>query len=238
MDEIMKHTHGVPTLLKMNENPQYKDIIVVFQTGMTEIEDKKKFLEAGSLYLLQKPFSYKVQKVIIDSILPIVRAKRRIKEKINTGRIYNKEEFILSTLDEAEDVAASLSINFPEPYKVYEAIYELVKNGIEHGNLGIGYNTKTHILEEGSYVDEITSRAVSSENKNKMIKTYLTKDDSYLTLYIEDQGQGFNFDDFPKFDIEGLKKPCGRGIYKASQVFDNIKYLNNGSMVVCQHKLH
>jgi hypothetical protein len=53
-------------LLKMNENPQYKDIIVVFQTGMTEIEHKNKFLEAGSLYLLQKPFSYTVQKVIID----------------------------------------------------------------------------------------------------------------------------------------------------------------------------
>ena len=171
MDEVMKHTHGVQTLLKMNENPQYKDIIVVFQTGITEIEDKKKFLEAGSLYLLQKPFSYNIQKVIINSILPLIRAKRRIKEKLNSCKVINKNEYILSSFDEAEEVAASLSANFPDPDKVYEAIYELIKNGIEHGNLDIGYNRKTHMLEEGNYLDEINYRLSSPENKNKVDTT-------------------------------------------------------------------
>lgn len=233
LDRMMNRLNGIPTLHKMNENAKYKDIVVIFQTGEVSKEDKLECISAGSLYLLQKPYGPEDQGVFVHSIAPFIRAKRRIKEKIDSGTLTGATTFSFRSFDEAENVAAELAAHFPDPDLVYEAIYELLINAIEHGNLRIGYALKTNLLKNNSYFEEIKNRLDLPENKDKLVEVSLEKDGSSIKLVIKDHGGAFIEDGFVEFGADALRKPSGRGIYKAKRVFSSVEYVNNGSEVVC-----
>jgi len=233
LDRMMDKLDGVPMLLKMNENPAYKDIVVIFQTGDVGKEEKQECIDAGAMYLLQKPYGDTEQGLIINAAVPIIRAKRRMKEKIQSFSGSGSTSFTFKTFEDAIDVAANLATHFPDPLAVYEAIYELLLNSVEHGNLGLGYYTKMSKLKQGKYIAEISARLVSGDNNNKFATAEIEKNDQSVKLTIKDMGKGFTFNDFKEFGTESLREPNGRGIHKARKVFDKVEYINGGNEVVC-----
>lgn len=233
LDRMMNKLNGVPMLLKMKENPDYKDIIVIFQTGDVGSAEKQECIDAGSLYMLQKPYSDTDQGTMLNAAVSLVRAKLRIKEKINSGSENGNTNFTFKTIEEAETIAAQLAAHFPNPLDVAEAIYELLVNAVEHGNLGIGYYNKNNKLKNGSYFEEINSKLSSSENNTKVVTVSIEKNGQSLKLLIKDMGAGFISGDFSDFGTEKMREPNGRGIYKAKKVFDKIEYINGGNEVIC-----
>lgn len=233
LDRMMDKLDGVPMLLKMNENPAYKDIVVIFQTGDVGKEEKQECIDAGAMYLLQKPYGDTEQGIIINATIPIIRAKRRMRDKIKSGSVSSNTSFTFKTVEEAEDVAASLATYFPNPSIICEAIYELLLNAIEHGNLGLGYYTKMSKLKQGKYSAEIAARLTSSDNSNKFATATIEKTGQSIKLTIKDMGKGFTVNDFKEFGTESLREPNGRGIHKAKKAFDKVEYINGGNEVVC-----
>ena len=220
LDRMMTRMNGLPMLKKMNENSSYKNIISVFQTGEVGYKEKRECIDNGSLYLLQKPFDHNQQSIITEFVAAKIRAKRRILDYIAANKA-NETSFIFKDFSEAEKVAASLALHYPEPLTVYEAIYELLINAIEHGNLEVGYKSKANTTDYSSYIKDINERLKSS---NRFVTASLKKSGHKVKLTIKDQGKGFKFQEFPEFDASVIHKHSGRGIYKAQQNIGSVNW--------------
>lgn len=230
LDRMMNALHGVPTLKKIRENKNLDDVIIIFQTGEIAVEHIEECMNAGSLHLLKKPYEDEQMARFVNISAHLIRAKRQIQEKLKNN-IEKRQIFEIKSFDDLIEITASIANNFVNPIKVYEAIYELLFNAIEHGNLGIGKNKNT-LLTKDLYDDEIKKR-LNLESANNIVKVKIEENEESLKLFIQDQGNGFNFDDSVKFTADKIKNYSGRGIFKAINSFDKIEFLNNGTLVVC-----
>lgn len=85
------------------------------------------------------------------------------------------------------------------------SVTESVNNAIKHGNQ-------------------------SQNSKNVSISLYL--DDSQITFRIEDEGNGFDYNNLPDPTApENIEKPGGRGIFLMKHLADEVVFKNNGSIV-------
>ena len=232
IDRMMLKMNGIPMIQKMNENPQFKHMISIFQTGEVSLAEKQECIDNNSLYLLQKPYDHKEQGIITDVLAALIRARRRMKAKIDLGKKTDSNNFTLKTFAEAEDVAVALALHYPDPEKVFEVIYELLLNSIEHGNLGLGYTIKNNMATYADYVKEIEIREKDPKNASKVVTTTIHHEGNKIILTIKDDGNGFEMSKFPEFSSSVIREHNGRGIYKAKKVFDNLEYQNGGNHVV------
>ena len=106
------------------------------------------------------------------------------------------------------------------------AIYEMLVNAMEHGNLGIGSDLKASKLKNNTYDDFLAEKVKNSIGK---IKVIIKKDDKSFQITIKDEGHGFDFSNFFK---KGHSLALnGKGIHIANFFFDKIKYLSKGNTV-------
>ena len=85
------------------------------------------------------------------------------------------------------------------------AITEAVNNAIKHGN-----------------------RSDSSKN----VSLSLSLDDSRIKFRIEDEGQGFDFENLPDpTSPENIEKPGGRGIFLMKHLSDEVEFIEGGRIV-------
>jgi len=107
-----------------------------------------------------------------------------------------------SFIDNAKD---ELSLNDDIYGNVMIAITESVNNAIIHGNNG---------------------------DKNKSVSLTLTVEDSVLVFYVEDEGNGFNFNSLPDPTApENIDKPGGRGIFLMKALSDELSFEKNGKTI-------
>jgi serine/threonine-protein kinase RsbW len=85
------------------------------------------------------------------------------------------------------------------------AITEAVNNAIKHGN-----------------------RSDSSKN----VSLSLSLDDSRIKFRVEDEGQGFDFENLPDPTApENIEKPGGRGIFLMKHLSDEVEFIEGGRIV-------
>jgi len=141
--------------------------------------------------------------------------------------------FSLKTLKDAKQVSSNLANMCPEPDLVIVGIIEMIINGIEHGNLNIGYQLKTELLKKGTWTNEIERRLALPENATKSVTVTYEKTPDKIKFEFIDDGGGFDFDTFLDFDPMRSQDLHGRGIALAKAVvFDDLTYLDNGHRVI------
>lgn len=115
------------------------------------------------------------------------------------------------------------------------AISEICMNALEHGNLGITYETKKRLVESGEYDEYLKSLLEIDENKQKRIDaTIFTNiyDNSIIRVDIEDEGNGFDRAEFFKYvSFDEIVRYSGRGILMAEIMADAIFYNKKGNLV-------
>ena len=85
------------------------------------------------------------------------------------------------------------------------AVTEAVNNAIKHGNKG---------------------------DKDKNVTLSLGLEDSMITFLIQDEGNGFDFQNLPDPTApENLEKPGGRGIFLMKHLSDEVAFLDEGKTV-------
>ena len=89
-------------------------------------------------------------------------------------------------------MSALLSSACPEPRKIVVGLWELILNGIEHGNLGISYAEKSQLNQDNQWTAEIERRLSLSENKTKSVEILMNRDNRDIEFIIKDQGDGFD----------------------------------------------
>ena len=88
---------------------------------------------------------------------------------------------------------------------------------------------------------EATNNAIIHGNKadpKKDVKIKIVLEKTELTIFIEDQGPGFDYKNVPDPTAPGnLEKINGRGIFLMERLSDEITYLEDGRIVQLKFKL-
>lgn len=122
-----------------------------------------------------------------------------------------------------------------DPKQIYEVEF-FVKNFAK--DLKIDDNIYPNILIS---VTEAVNNAIIHGNQkdaDKDVVIKLKKDEKTLTIYVSDQGEGFDPDNVPDPTLEeNLEKLGGRGVFLIQQLSDLVNYSNNGRTVEMQFYL-
>ena len=144
--------------------------------------------------------------------------------------------FKLRTHEEALPLSERLAAAFHAPDQFQVGIYELLLNAIEHGNLGLGFETKAELLRQGLWEKEIRRRMALPEYADRHVSVRLTCDSLMCKLTIADQGRGFPWQHYVR-QLSGSRRPNGRGLLIAfSCAFDQIIFNETGNEVTCVAK--
>ncbi len=113
------------------------------------------------------------------------------------------------------------------------AVREMIFNAIEHGNLGISFEEKSHAILNDSYNEYIKRRQKDPQYRDKTVYVEYEIDPEKVTYVITDEGSGFDF--YSYLDNVGKAKdqllPHGRGVTFSKNVFDEVIFNDKGNMV-------
>ncbi len=236
LDRLMPDMDGIDVLRRMKARPETMHLPVIMQTGMTADSEVLEGLKAGAYYYLTKPFA-------ADTLLAIVAAAARdyysrqalaeeVKRQGNVLSCLAEARFIFRTPQEARDLATLLANTAPDPGRIVLGLSELMLNAIEHGNLDIGYDRKTALIENGSLEQEIERLLNSAEFSNRHAEVRVRRSDGELSFRICDQGAGFNWRGYLEMSPERAFDTHGRGIAMARMLsFERVEYAAQGNEV-------
>lgn len=141
--------------------------------------------------------------------------------------------FQVRTLGEARNLSTMLSLACAEPSRVIVGLRELIVNAIEHGNLGITCEEKSELIRTGQWQAEIDRRLSLPEYRDRRATVQFRREDHRAIFQVRDEGAGFDYRRFLKFDPARLMAPNGRGIAMArSMSFDTLTYIGAGNDVI------
>lgn len=136
------------------------------------------------------------------------------------------------TISEADKIADIIALGSPICDHLKIGLFELMVNAVEHGNLEIGFEKKTDLIEKGTLADELNRRQSEGKYRNRTVELDLKAEGEELLISVTDQGAGFNPEPYFDFKPEKLLLPHGRGILMArSSAFTGLEYSSKGNKV-------
>lgn len=234
LDWTMPRMSGIDLLKWMKQNDRYENIPVIMQTAKMSPEDIKEGIDAGAFYYLTKPIQKDIMLSILKAAVSDLQYKKSLIQKIKEGDnpfgfLYDAE-FRVRTLGEAEYLASRLANATPSPNNVL-GISEMLINAIEHGNLGISYADKTALVTNGTWRADVDRRLKLPENVSKYVRVTLKRNTTKLTLLIEDQGPGFDWQKYLNLDEIRVFDNHGRGI-AISREYLELQFFPPGNKVL------
>jgi len=233
LDWEMPGISGLELLRQLKKDDRFKEIPVVMLTSHAEISEIRQGIEAGAYYYITKPFNKEFLKSIVRravyDYLQLKQLHKQLKEAQNPFGNLQKGTFKIRTMDEAHRLSLLIANASETPERAL-MICELLVNAVEHGNLGIGYEEKSRLIEENRLMNEIQHRIRLPEYKNKYVTVDVMRQPDSLKVLVEDEGRGFDFTRFLYFDESRVFDNHGRGIALANSMLD-IRYLGKGNRV-------
>ena len=242
LDRMMPNMDGMEVLTKIKQHPVLMELPVILQTALASKDDITDGMKAGAYYYLTKPFEEDTLRSVIGTAVGDRLRYRSMQQQIEMGSrlddLTEESEFSFRTLDEARDMATMLSNICPDPQRVVVGMAELLINAVEHGNLGITYEEKGVLKDEGSWVEEVEKRLEMPQYSDKKVVVNMHRNNQKIDFVIKDEGDGFNFSDFLDMDPERAFDNHGRGIAMSRLLsFDRLEYRGKGNEVLASINL-
>ena len=112
------------------------------------------------------------------------------------------------------------------------ALYEVIMNAIEHGNLNILYEMKKEWLKKNIYHKKLNELLKTDKAKKTHVEIALNVEENLITINVKDQGLGFKpKQEMKKISNEGFARENGRGMMMIKSYFDEVKYNKKGNSV-------
>lgn len=138
-----------------------------------------------------------------------------------------------SSLEEIPVLAKLLAQDTAYAEDIQLGIHELLLNALEHGNLGIGFKTKTRLLQEGAWQEEMMRRLNFPYNAWKRVTVHIEEHGYWKKFRIMDEGKGFNWQHYLS-QQPNIRLPHGRGLMIARGAgFNSLYYNAVGNEVTC-----
>jgi DNA-binding response OmpR family regulator len=239
LDIMMPGMDGITLLKELKANPKTATIPVIMQTAMTGEQKTIEGIEAGAYYYITKPYSHAVLLSVVKSAL-----REKKESDIRKTEVFSLQNVIdnirscsfeLSNFSEARRVANYVSRFSADPNKYIVGLTALLINAIEHGNLELGFETKQRLLLDNKYEDEINKRMKSPAFADRKVTLEMNRRDAegIYSVFIKDEGKGFNWQDYIDFDPNRMTDPNGRGIAMANIMIPGaVEYWGKGNMVI------
>ena len=237
LDRMMPDMDGIEILRRVKKRTDMAHVPVIMQTGMTADADVLEGLQAGAYYYLTKPFSADTLLAIVAAATRDYRGHKELEEEVKRqGRILSclaEARFVYRTPEEARSLAALLANVAPDPGRVVLGLSELMLNAVEHGNLGIGYQQKSALIESDRLHSEIERRLAGTDFGQRHAVVEVRRGDKELSFCIRDEGAGFDWRGYLEMSPERAFDTHGRGIAMSRMIsFDRLDYHGCGNEVV------
>lgn len=238
LDRMMPGIDGLGVLAELKADEQLRWLPVVMQTSAGSPQDICEGMEAGVYFYLTKPFDQQVLLRIVGAAVEEGAKWKRISQKLvfqsKIVELLKQGRFEIRTMQEAYDLAILLGRACPDSEKVVFGLNELLANGVEHGNLGIGFDEKTYLQETGRWEREIQQRLDLPENAHKVVEVVFERLPDCIQVTISDQGTGFDWREYEHINVDRMLESHGRGIAMAKALsFSQVEYRGKGNQVVC-----
>ncbi len=224
---------------KIKHRSQDTQIFVI--AGSATRQDAIQALRSGAFDFLIKPFTIEDFALVIEKFFSI---SRNLRKELNLlGNLTEeKRTFILPTNFAIINPFINELIKVIRPFNGIDkkkilvirlAVYEIIVNAMEHGNLGITYDEKKETLERVvDYQSFLQQRAQEEKYRNRKVTVSYHYIDQKLSFKITDEGDGFDVSKIPSpKDAQNLENLNGRGIFITKVNMDEIHYNEQGNSV-------
>lgn len=223
-------------LQALKNDSRYAIVPAIFQTNSQDTLEIQHCLENGAYFYLLKPFTKDLLLSVLNAVLTGFTCHQELTQRItdieNMRPLVQQAHFQIKTVEDAKSLSSVLAYITPTPKETSVGLFELMLNGIEHGNLNISYLEKTKFVKRGDLQKEISRRLALAENCEKRVTVIFKRTTEKLEFTISDTGKGFDPLRYLDFSIERAMDNHGRGIMIANKLsFDELEYQDNGSKV-------
>ncbi len=237
MDRLMPNLDGMAAIKEIKKNSKFKNIPVIMVSSATTPKDIKQGIDAGVFYYLNKPVEGGVLKSVLTAATQEVQRNKSLTSELKRHKdsfeFIEYSKFNFKTLGEAESLSAFLALCFSDVERAASGLSELLTNAIEHGNLEIGFDEKTRLVETGRWYKEILNRQAMHKYKDRSVTVTLKRQEDGVYVVITDEGNGFEWKNYLMIDPARASHTHGRGIVKAkSRCFDRLTYNEAGNQVI------
>lgn len=238
LDRMMPGMNGLELLGHLKADERLQWLPVVMQTAAGSPQEIGEGIEAGVFFYLIKPFDQRLLLRIVNAAveegLKWKRIFRNLHQQSQIVALLQQGRFHVRTMEEAYDLAFLVGRACPNSEKVVFGLNELLANGVEHGNLGIGFDEKTALQASGTWEEEIHHRAGLPEYVHKVVDVLFERRLDCIQVTITDQGPGFDWRKYEQINPDRILESHGRGIAMAKALsFSRVEYRGNGNQVVC-----
>jgi len=237
LDRMMPKMDGLELLRHIKDSPKLHALPVILQTALTSAEEIMEGLQAGAFYYLTKPLSQKLVVAVVRTAAADHARRALLMAEMERAQaalhMMDQGSFRYQTLVQCHELANLLAKACPEPNRIVVGLSELMINALEHGNLGITYQEKTELIDAHGWRAEVNRRQKLPENANKWVKVDFDRKPDCIRFEIEDQGPGFNWQQYIVPSPARIFDNHGRGILLAKMdSFDWVEYQGSGNRVV------
>lgn len=227
---------GLSLLKTIKKEPALRHLPVIMETAQVDRQSVKQGIQYGAYHYLTKPLDPEMLLAVLDSAMTLVTARQAATKSLTSQPAWTKlvEELCVRfrTLDQARELARVLADLCPEPNRAFFGFWELMSNAVEHGNLGMNYQKKMDLIERGQFETEIESRLLDPVLGQRWAHASLKLSDDQIELIVQDEGDGFKWEDYLNISPERAFFAHGRGIATAHLVtFEFLQYQGNGNTV-------
>ncbi len=242
LDRMMPNMDGMDLLKQLKQHDLLQHCPVILQSAKSSPDEIAEGLEAGAQYYLAKPFKKSVLLSVVKTAVQARMHYKSILSDLNKNKVLmgllKSAHYEVKTIDEARTLASMFSHAFPNPEKVVMGLTELLINAIEHGNLGITYNEKSSLNEQGLWSSEVEKRLDLPQYSGKKVSVSFQYSIDNIELTIIDDGEGFDWKLYMDFDPARVMDNHGRGIAIANKLtFSSVTYKGKGNEVCVRVEL-
>jgi len=234
LDWQMPKMNGIEFLGWVKREPEYEHIPVIMETSMVMPENIKEGIDAGAFYYLTKPIEEQVLRSIVRAAVSDFHQKvsllERIRRSDNPFAHLMEGKFRYRTTEDAEFLAVAIANSSANPERAM-VISEILTNAVEHGNLGITYDEKTSLIADNALSREVGRRLALPEYADKYVSLAIKRDGTRITVDIEDEGKGFEFQKYLQMDESRVFDNHGRGI-ALTREYLQLEYVGKGNRVI------
>ncbi|HNP27500.1 MAG TPA: response regulator [Nitrospirales bacterium] len=241
LDRMMPGMNGLDLVAHVKADEHLQCLPVVMQTSAASPQEICEGIEAGVFFYLTKPFDQqlllRIVSAAVEEGLKWKRIFRNLSQQSQIVELLQEGRFHIRTMEEAYDLAFLLGRACPNPEKVVFGLNELLANGVEHGNLGIGFDEKTALQARGAWEEEIQHRMTLPRYAHRVVDVLFERLLDCIQVTITDQGDGFDWRKYEQINPERILESHGRGIAMAKALsFSRVEYRGTGNQVVCEIK--
>ncbi len=259
LDIMMPGMDGYEVCQKLKENPETKQIPIIFLTAKTEAEDVVRGLKLGASDYVTKPFHPQELLARIENVADLARNQRKVNRSLKEQAEQPEESSQAMEMEKAtaniQTYMSQFQLDFPSKTQLLEDILnylqssyapvcekhnidmirmaiclcESLNNAVIHGNLEVPSSLKQENWDD--FDNLVKEREANPTFYERNVSLRYQINERQIEIEIEDQGSGFDPSQLPDPNDPEAFLSSGRGILLIRSFMDHVSWNDTGNKI-------